>query len=112
MPRLDLQPVTLSEQKQRKGRVGRVAKGTAILLQDEESNNREKFPTPPITQITLEREILLLLKYGHNMSEILTQHYAENTKMFVDNPSPELVELSYERLYRMGAIDKQGITKL
>ena len=110
--RLDSEPVSKANFKQRAGRAWRVKNGHAIRTNSHDYDSLPDFPDAPIKSSTLEREILSLLKQWINVADELVKHYGKNTKLFIDNPSDTLVKLSYERLYRLWAIDANGITEL
>ncbi len=110
--RLDSEPVSKANFKQRIWRAWRVKDGIGIRVNSVDFDSLPDFPEAPIKKTTLEKEILILLKNGINLADELIKHYSEGRNMFIDNPSDSLVNLSYERLYRLWAIDKNWITEL
>ncbi len=110
--RLDPKPVSKANFKQRAWRACRTWPWEWIRTCDVPYDGLDEYPTPPIANMTLEREILSLYAMWINIPEELVKCHAEWKKMFVDEPSGELVFLSLERLYKLWAIDEGGITKL
>ncbi len=97
---LPITPVSRSSADQRKGRCGRVQKGTCIRLYSEEDYaSRDKFTPPEILRSNLAEVILrmVFLKLG-DIADF----------PFVDHPSQRSIKDGFDTLVELGAINRIG----
>ncbi|OMH85218.1 Pre-mRNA-splicing factor ATP-dependent RNA helicase-like protein cdc28 [Zancudomyces culisetae] len=103
---LQVVPVSRASANQRAGRAGRVGPGKCFRLYTQHSylNELEDSTSPEILRVNLSSVVLLLKCLGiHNLIQF----------DFMDKPSPELLKLSLEQLYALGALNEKGmLTKL
>lgn len=105
---LPICPISRSSADQRKGRCGRVKKGTCIRLYSEEDyETRPEFTPPEILRSNLAEVILRMLSL--NLGRI-------KDFPFVDPPNPRSIKDGFDLLRELGAIEPKGnghvITKM
>ncbi|KAJ1921966.1 hypothetical protein H4219_000313 [Mycoemilia scoparia] len=106
MESLQVVPCSRASANQRMGRAGRVGPGKCFRLYTRYAflNELDDNTTPEIQRVNLNTVVLGLKCLGiHNLIEF----------DFMDPPSPELLKLSLEQLYALGALNNRGeLTKL
>jgi pre-mRNA-splicing factor ATP-dependent RNA helicase DHX16 len=95
---LDVVPISASSAMQRTGRAGRVAEGVCYRLFTQEAFNHQlpRTKVPELLRCNFTPTLLLLLSIG--IETIVDFN-------FLDPPPSQLVEMAYEQLYSMSAID-------
>ncbi len=104
VPELIRTPITKAEAMQRAWRAWRVMDGIYIWANNNNFEDLEDFPAWEIENITLERYILISLAVWFDPMRELKKAW-NRKKVFVHNPDKRLLELSYENLKKMWAID-------
>ncbi len=110
--RIDEVTISQANAKQRAGRAGRVKNGTAVFANYKEIEELKEFPEAPMLQSKLEGEILTFLKMWIDVMSELRKAQEQWKKMFLHDPSIHNVRLWYKHLFKLWAIDKNGITQI
>ncbi len=98
---------------QRAGRAGRTHKGEYIRANNTDFEKLGEFPESPIEREMLERYILVMMTNGFDVKKEYKKSKKVWEKLFFHNVSENLLNLAYERLYEIWALDfKNKITKL
>lgn len=98
---------------QRSWRVWRVKPGISHRDNDVPFEELDDYPTPPIQKEMLDRYILALLATGVDIRQKNKEEKLQGRRLFIHDLNPTLLNLSYQRLYEIGAIDgRDRITDL
>lgn len=104
--RLDLKNISQANATQREWRAARVTEGDAYRVNDTPKELLPPFPTAPIKLQTTEREILTLALGWILYKDNLEKHKNRWEKMLLDNPNNFHVEIAYDNLFLLWAINE------
>ena len=111
--RLVKQDVSQADTEQRKWRVGRTKEWIYHRFNSTPLDDLNAYPVPPISKDMLDREVLLFLNRGGDLRTLYTEAKEKWESLFSHELSPKLLDISYERLNQIGAInDEWNITDL
>ena len=109
--RIDKILCSQAESKQRMWRAWRVKPWKYIRFNKHEFEELEPFPKAEMTMNMFCKEILYYLNVWIDIREQMALDKKQNIETFKDMPNEDLLNLSYQRLESIGAIDKNWITQ-
>lgn len=94
-------------------RCGRTLPGVALRENDIPFEKLPEYPTPPIERVMIDRYILIMLAQGFDIRQENKKAKFKWERLFIHEIPADLLDISYERLFQIGAIDqKDNITDL
>jgi hypothetical protein len=99
---LYLQPISLADREQRKGRAGRTKEGIYIDHCPKVAGDRNAFPVPEIQRVRLDTIVLRLSMAGLDIERL----------RFLHQPPRSEIQKARESLRLLGCIDDNGITPM
>ena len=107
--RLDTKDISQANAQQRAGRAGRTQEGDAYRVSPMAHLDRNQYPTSPILLTSNDTEILNLISSGNDFRRMLENAKESKKPLLLEDPNTYHVELAYENLELLGAIDSDGI---
>ena len=107
-PGLWLENISKANIKQQSGRVWRTHNGTAIRVNSVDFDDLPEYPQAPMEKDMLDRQILVMLKFGMSIDDIKNYSSRKKENLFFHEFDKNLFRIAINRLKQIGAIDRQN----
>lgn len=105
--------ISKADSLQRAGRAGRIEDGEYHRINEEDIDQVDLYPVPPMSREMLDREILLFLNKWRDLKQLLHDAEQKWEWLFAHEINRSLLPISYNRLQQIGAINERWrITEL
>jgi HrpA-like RNA helicase len=88
-------------------RCWRTLPGVALRENDVPFEKLPEYPTPPIERVMIDRYILIMLAQGFDIRQENKKAKLKGERLFIHEIPADLLDISYERLFQIGAIDQR-----